>query len=191
MKNKNKISTATELDYIENISTDQAIKYVNKQIQSANNQLYRIEKSGVYSQAYYRAQADIDGKRWKKLRNDANINEIKQRYAEVLDFKKSPSYSIKYARENQERILNKLESEGITISNDEINDLMQVLHSNEYGRATNDGRLDSTIAYNEIVEAISYGANIEEIKKGLQEYALHKLDISDFQERVAPERYLH
>ena len=185
-RTKKELAIAEEIDYIRQFDVESARDYVNKQIKNANRQLFRLEKEGLYSQAYERAIADIgrESNRWKTISKGTSLDGILNTYAEILDFRKSPSSSLSVARRYTEHLADKLEELGIDVNSENMKMLTQIWSSKEYGRATIDGRLDSNIAMDEIAEAISYGASLDEIKNALQSYATHEITADEISIRA-------
>lgn len=185
-RTKKELAVAEEIDYIRQFDAESAREYVNKQIKNANRQLLRLEQEGLYSQAYERAIADIgrDSNRWRTIPKGTSLEGILNTYAEILDFRKSPSASLSVARKYTEHIADKLEELELDVNAENMKMLTQIWNSKEYGRATIDGRLDSDIAMNEIAEAINYGASLDEIKNALQSYSTHEITADEISIRA-------
>lgn len=185
-RTKKELQIAEEIDYIRQFDVESAREYVNKKIKNANRQLLRLEKEGLYSQAYERAIADIgrESNRWKTISKGTSLDGILNTYAEILDFRKSPSFSLNVARKYTEHLADKLEELELDVNSENMKTLTQIWNSKEYGRATIDGRLDSNIAMDEIAEAISYGASLDEIKNALTSYAMHEITADEISLRA-------
>ena len=185
-RTKKELAVAEEIDYIRQFDAESAREYVNKQIKNANRQLLRLEQEGLYSQAYERAIADIgiDSNRWRTIPKGTSLEGVLNTYAEILDFRKSPSSSLSVARKYTEHIADKLEELELDVNAENMKMLTQIWNSKEYGRATIDGRLDSDIAMNEIAEAINYGASLDDIKNALQSYSTHEITADEISIRA-------
>ena len=185
-RTKKELAVAEEIDYIRQFDAESAREYVNKQIKNANRQLLRLEQEGLYSQAYERAIADIgiDSNRWRTIPKGTSLEGALNTYAEILDFRKSPSSSLSVARKYTEHIADKLEELELDVNAENMKMLTQIWNSKEYGRATIDGRLDSDIAMNEIAEAINYGASLDDIKNALQSYSTHEITADEISIRA-------
>lgn len=182
------------LDFISNLPKKKQIEYLNKQVAQVNRQMSRIEKSGLYSASYERAQVYLGQrkKRFQKIDPEKRVTNkrLYNTLKEVINFKKSPSYYLKDIRQMQKETRQRFEEMGHTFKNaNDFNNFYKVIHSKEYSRnKDNRGRFDSGLAFDEIEEAMLSGATAEDIKKALDEMSRKELTLDEFQSLVNQKR---